>query len=311
MKKKIIIDTDCGSDDAMAIAMALNDQNYEILMISTVAGNVSVDQATYNTLTTLKVNDSYYPPVYKGMDEMLIRDWVGSSDTHGGDGMGDLDLIDYSLKANEGHAVLKILETLKNHNDKEIDIITLGPLTNIAMAFELDKQTMMKANRIVIMGGAGFGEGNVTPVAEFNIWQDPDACKTVLESGFDPLIFVGWDACLGDAMLDEKEIEQIRNSSKIGKFCIDCNIVLLQMNEQRFSKTCLDMADPAAVATALYPECIEDMDKYYCEVETSDGPNYGELRIDHNRHSGKKENAYVCSKLKADLYTKYIIDKLK
>ena len=175
MKRKIIIDTDCGSDDAMAIAMALNDDNYEVIMITTVSGNVRVKQATANTLTTLKINDNYYPPVYEGCDEMLVRDWVGAAETHGNDGMGDLDLVDYSLKPEEGHGVLKMLEALRNHKDKEIDIIALGPLTNLALAFRLEKETMMKANRIVVMGTAGLGIGNVSPVAEFNIWQDPES----------------------------------------------------------------------------------------------------------------------------------------
>ena len=311
MKRKIIIDTDCGSDDAMAIAMALNDDNYEVIMITTVSGNVRVKQATANTLTTLKINDNYYPPVYEGCDEMLVRDWVGAAETHGNDGMGDLDLVDYSLKPNEGHGVLKMLEALRNHKDKEIDIIALGPLTNLALAFRLEKETMMKANRIVVMGTAGLGIGNVSPVAEFNIWQDPESCKVLLDSGFDPIIFVGWDACLDDAMLDEDEIEEIRNNSAIGKFCIDSNIVLLEMNKERFGRPCLDMADPAAMAAALYPECIEKNDKYYLEVDLAYGPSYGGVLVDYYRFSGKKENAYICSKLKADLYKKYIIEKLK
>ena len=311
MKKKIIIDTDCGSDDAMAIAMALNDDNYEVIMITTVSGNVEVEQATFNTLTTLKINNTYYPKVYKGSSEMLVRDWVGARDTHGNDGMGDLDLVDYSLKENEGNAVLKILEALREHEDKEIDIIALGPLTNLALAFKLDKKTMFKANRIIIMGSAGLGVGNVSPVAEFNIWQDPEACKVILDSNFDPLIFVGWDACLDDAMLDEDEINEIRNNSAIGKYCIDSNIVLLQMNKERFSKPCLDMADPAAMAVALYPKCIKEMDKYYCEVDISNGPSYGSLLVDYYHFSGKEKNAYICSKLDAELYKSYIIDKLK
>ncbi|MBR3265865.1 MAG: nucleoside hydrolase, partial [Erysipelotrichaceae bacterium] len=87
-KQKIIIDTDCGSDDAMAIAMALNDERYEVLIITTVSGNVRVDQAAFNTLTTLKMTDSYFPPVYIGRNDMLKRKWYGADDTHGLDGMG-------------------------------------------------------------------------------------------------------------------------------------------------------------------------------------------------------------------------------
>lgn len=309
--RKIIIDTDCGSDDAVAIVMALNDQNYEILMFTGVSGNVRVDQAVFNTLTTMKVTGAYYPPVYRGCDEMLKRDWAGAHEEHGNDGMGDLDLVDYSLKASEGDAVEKILEALRQHGDKEIDIITLGPLTNIARAILTDPETMKRANRIVMMGSSGLGEGNVTPTAEFNIWQDAEACKIVLESGIDPLIFVGWDACLGEAMLNPEEIRMIKESGPLGKFSMDINQPLMRLNRERFGDDYLDMADPAAMAAALYPECIEVCDKYYCEVDVSDRETYGTLYVDSENRSGKEANAYICSKLKAQLFKEYLYRQLK
>ena len=310
-KKKIIIDTDCGSDDAMAIAMALNDDRYEIIMITTVSGNVRMKQATANALTTLKVTDSYYPPVYMGCDEMLVRDWVGAAETHGNDGMGDLDLVDYSLQPDEGNAVLKMLEALRDNPADTIDIIALGPLTNLAVAIRLEPEIMKRADRIICMGTAGLGTGNVSPVAEFNIWQDAEAAKVVLTSGIDPIIFVGWDACLDDAMLTPDEINTIRDSGPLGKFCIDTNIVLMLMNKDRFHDHYLDMADPAAMAAALYPECIEKCDKYYCEVDTGEGPSYGGVLVDFYHFSGKEPNAYICSKLKPDLYKEYIYRTLK
>ena len=310
-RQKIIIDTDCGSDDAMAIAMALNDETHEILMISTVTGNVRLHQATLNVLTTLKVTDSYHPDVYEGAEEMLVRDWVGAQDVHGNDGMGDLDLVDYSLKANDGNAVMKMLETLKNNEEGTVDIITLGPLTNIALAIRLDPDTMNRARRIVMMGSAGLGRGNVTPVAEFNIWQDPESCKIVLESGIREKVFVGWDACLDEAMLNSEEIGEIRNSSELGRFCIDSNMILIRMNEDRFGEKCLDMADPAAMAAALCPECIEECDEYYCEVDVSRGPSYGALLVDSYRFSGKKPNAFIVSKLKPDVFKQYVFKTLK
>lgn len=310
-KKKIIIDTDCGSDDAMAIAMALNDDRYEIIMITTVSGNVRMKQATANALTTLKVTDSYFPPVYMGCNEMLVRDWVGSAETHGADGMGDLDLVDYSLKPNEGNGVLKMLEALRDNPADTIDIIALGPLTNLAVAIRLEPEIMKRADRIICMGTAGLGTGNVSPVAEFNIWQDAEACKVLLTSGIDPIIFVGWDACLDDAMLTPEEIKTIRESGPLGKFCIDTNIVLMLMNKDRFHDHYLDMADPAAMAAALYPECIEKCDKYYCEVDTGEGPSYGGVLVDFYHFSGKEPNAYICSKLKTELYKEYIYRTLK
>ena len=309
--RKIIIDTDCGSDDAVAIAMALRDQSVEILMFTTVTGNVRVDQATANTLTVIKETDTYRPPVYRGCDEMLKRGWAGAHKEHGIDGMGDLGLVDYSLKGSEGDAVEKILEALRDHDDKEIDIITLGPLTNIARAIMRDLETMKRVNRIVMMGSSGLGRGNVTPTAEFNVWQDAEACEIVLRSGIEPLIFVGWDACLGEAMLKPEEIEMIRQSGPLGKFCMDINRSLMLLNKERFRDYYLDMADPAAMAAALYPECIDTCDKYYCEVDVSEKETYGTLYVDKDHHTGKQANAYICSRLNAQLFKEYLYRQLK
>lgn len=310
-KKKLIIDTDCGSDDAMAIAMALNDPAYEIVMFTTVSGNVACDQATINTLTTIEYAGTYEPPVYKGCDKMLLKELIFAHETHGEDGMGDIGLVPKRLKAQEGNGVVKMLEVLRESEDGEIDIIALGPLTNLALAIRLDSAAMQKAGRVICMGSAGLGRGNVSPVAEFNIWQDAEAAKIVVEAGLKELIFVGWDACLEDCMLNPEEIKMIRESGELGRFAIDCNRQLMLLNCERFGDNYLDMADPSAVAAALYPECIEACDKYYCEVDVSNGPSYGSVLVDANRFSGKEPNVYICSKLYADKYKDYIYRTLR
>ena len=308
--RKIIIDTDCGSDDAMAIAMALNDPNYEILFITTVSGNVHRDQAAINTLTTIEYANTYEPPVYLGASEPLLKKLEYAHETHGNDGMGDIGLVPKRLKVTPGNGVLKILEALDQNEPKTIDIIPLGPLTNIALAMRLEPEIMRKARRIVAMGTAGLHPGNVSPVAEFNIWQDAEAAKIVTEFEGIELVYVGWDACCDEAMLNEEEIKLIQESGPLGKFAIDCNRQLMILNRDRFDGDYLDMADPAAMAAALYPECIEEMDKYYCEVDVSNGPGYGGVYVDSYRFSGKEPNAYICSKLKTDLYKKYLFEKL-
>lgn len=310
-RKKIIIDTDCGSDDAVAIAMALNDPKYEIQMITTVSGNVPMLQATKNTLTTIEYAGTYEPPVYMGSDMMLLRQLSYAYETHGSDGMGDIGFAPKKLKPSEGNGVIKMIEALRNSKDGEIDIIAIGPLTNIALAIRLDYEAMKKAGRIVIMGTAGLGDGNVTPVAEFNIWQDPEAAKIVTESGLKEIIFVGWDACLGDSMLNPKDIEKIRTGSALGRFAMDCNKNLLEMNRERFGDDYLDMADPSAMAAALYPECIERCDKYYCQVDTSNGIGYGAMMVDKNSVLGKEPNIYICSKLFPDKYKEYVFRTLQ
>lgn len=308
-KRKLIIDTDCGSDDAMAIAMALRDPRYEILLFSVCSGNVPAEQAAVNTLTTIELSESYEPPVYIGSSEPLIRRLECAYDTHGQDGMGDIGLVPHRLKLAQGNGVIKMLEALESNPAGTIEIVALGPLTNLALAIRLAPETMSRVARISVMGSAGLGTGNVSPAAEFNIWQDPEAAKIVLESGA-PVMLVGWDACLGDAMLDEEDIRRLRESGPVGKFAIDCNRTLMEMNKERFGYACLDMADPAAMAAALCAECIETCDDYYCEVDTSDGVSVGAVLVDVYHFSGKAPNAKICSKLKSKVYKDYIFRTL-
>lgn len=308
-KRKLIIDTDCGSDDAMAIAMALNDDGYDILMLSTVCGNVSMEQATLNTLTTIEMAGSYEPPVYKGCAKPLLKELVFAHETHGEDGMGDIGLAPKRLAAAEGNGVLKMLETLRAYPAGEIEMVALGPLTNLALAIRLDPEAMARVKRLSIMGSAGLGTGNVSPLAEFNIWQDAEAAKIVFEAGL-PLLVVGWDACLDEAMLEKDELERLINSGPLGKFAVECNRCLQEMNEERFGRPCLDMADPAAMAAALHPGCIETCGEYFCEVDASPGPSYGAVLVDVYAFSGQKPNALVCSKLKPQVYKDYIFRTL-
>ncbi len=308
-KRKIIIDTDCGSDDAMAIAMALNDPNYEILMFSTVAGNVNAYQAATNTLTTIEYAGTYEPPVYIGCNRALLKEMHFAHETHGMDGMGDIGLKPERLKVAPGNGVLKMLEILKNEPENTIEVITLGTLTNIAVAIMLEPDIMKRVKRISAMATAGLGTGNVSPVAEFNIWQDAEAAKIVTEFGV-PLLYVGWDACIDDAMLNEQDLNKLTSSGKLGKFAVECNRTLMEMNIERFGAPCLDMADPSAIAAILYPDCIDVCDDYYCEVDVSQGPSYGGVLVDKYHFSGKEKNVYICSKLKPDKYKEYIFKTL-
>ena len=304
-RKKTIIDTDCGSDDAMAVAMALSDVNHEILFFTTVMGNVHVRQAASNLLTVIKETYKYFPKVYVGEENPLKREFEGSADTHGNDGMGDLDLIDYSLNPDDGYAVDKIIEALNKYDD--VDIVELGPMSNLARVLEKDKDILKKANKIICMAGQGFGKGSQSEYAEFNIYQDPDACEILLKANLDNLYFVGWDACLGDCILNEDDIDEIKKSSSIGRFLIDCNSHLIRFNKERFKQICLDMADPAAMMAYLHPESIEACKRYYCSVEKDDKEKYGHLYMEEN-NSG---NVYVISKINAKLYKKYLKELLK
>jgi len=308
-KRKIIIDTDCGSDDAMAIAMALNEPSVHIELITTVHGNVSAKQAMINTLTTIEYAKSYEPPVYLGCEKPLLIESHFAFETHGDDGMGDIGLKPKRLKACEGNGVIALLKCLEESEQGEIELITIGTLTNIAVAIRMAPEVMKKVKRISIMGTSGLGPGNVTPVAEFNIWQDAEAAKIVF--AFDvPLFVIGWDACLGEAMLDKDDIKKIREGSPLGQFAIDCNRQLMLMNRERFGSDVLDMADPAALAAILYPECIKTVGDYYCEIDTSSGISYGAAMVYDCADWGKKPNVTIVSALHGEKFKNYLYQTL-
>lgn len=311
MIRKIIIDTDGCSDDAFAILLAMLDKNIKVELITTVNGCVSAKQAATNVLATLELLDTYYPEVHIGSEYSILRNERHNiPSVHGKDGMANMFLKVKKHKVSSNKGVLQLLETLKNNKPNTIDIIALGPLTNIALAILLDKDTMKKARSIFAMGSSGLGLGNVTALAESNIWQDPIACQIVIDSKI-PTTFVGWDACRGDSFFNEKEINDIYKANKLGKFSIECNELMIQLNVNRFNKRCIDIADVAAMEAYLNPKCIDTMDKYYCEVDTSGGVSDGAVLVDTLNVHNKKPNIYICSKLKSNIYKKDVIKRIK
>mgnify|MGYP000892591223 CR=1 FL=1 len=240
-RQKLIIDTDCGSDDAMAIAMAMHDANYEVLFFSTVAGNVSCEQAVVNTLTTLEKAGTYEPPVYPGCKLPLVTPLYYAHETHGNDGMGDLGTLkEPTLKIEKMHAVDAIIKIVRE-GDGEIEIVALGTLTKVALAIVKAPEVMKKVPCITIMGGAAF-EGNSNPLAEYNIWQDAEAADILFASGI-PVVMAAIEACHDESEFSAQDLEYLRTcGSKLATFCVDINRGLIACDEAYFGKFFLDRA---------------------------------------------------------------------
>jgi purine nucleosidase len=188
--RTFVIDTDTASDDAVALAMALRAPEVRVAAIMVVAGNVPLDQAVQNALYTREVvgGDA---PIYAGRGRPRAGELHTAQFVHGEDGMGDIGLPLSGREPDEGDAVEKLVELVRAAPG-EVELVTLGPLTNIAEAFERAPDLAGALRRLVMMGGTSDAVGNVAPAAEFNIWADPEAARIVFRSGA-PIEMVGWD----------------------------------------------------------------------------------------------------------------------
>lgn len=188
-RQKIIIDTDPGQDDAVAILLALaSPDELEVLGITVVSGNVPLPLTVRNTLLVVGVSGRRDVPVFAGCDRPLNRKAVTAEEIHGATGLDGIDLGDPVLEASRVHGVDFIIDTLRREDPGTVTLCTLGPLTNIATAFTRAPDIIARVKRIVLMGGALFEGGNVTPAAEFNIYVDPEAADIVFRSGADLVV---------------------------------------------------------------------------------------------------------------------------
>lgn len=182
--RKIIIDTDPGQDDAVAILLALaSPEEIDVLGITAVAGNVPLPLTQKNARIVCELADKPETLVFSGCDRPLGRDLVTAEHVHGKTGLDGPDLPDPTMPLHSTHAVDFIVDTLRAHEPGTVTLCPLGPLTNIAMAFEKAPDIVENVQEIVLMGGAYFEVGNITPAAEFNIYVDPQAANIVFRSG--------------------------------------------------------------------------------------------------------------------------------
>lgn len=280
--RKIIIDTDTGSDDAVAILMALRDPSVQVLAVTTVCGNVNMEQATVNAFRSIDAAQTYVPPVHQGAYRPLMRNAVTAENVHGRDGMGDIGLPVPDMLPEKEHAVEAILRLVRE-NPGEVEIVTLGPATNLALAIMKDPEAMKLVKHIYSMGSGGYGMGNVTSVAEFNVFVDAEAYKVMVEFAV-PKTLVGIDICwLPGAFFEEEEIEAIRSEGPVSKFAMDCNEALIEYSRRVRGRRKLDLPDPYAMGVALWPEIVTEAHDCYCYVCTDQTPAYGQVIVDHHK----------------------------
>lgn len=288
-KRKVIIDCDPGIDDSLAILLAVNSPELEILGITTCSGNVEAKMGAKNALKTLQICSSLNIPVYKGEDKPLKRALVTAQDTHGEDGIGENfyeDVAEYKIKEN---GVDFIIDTLKNN--KDVSIIGLGPLTNIAKAIMKDKKAFDNLDEFVSMGGAFRIHGNCSPVAEFNYWVDPHAADYVYKNLSKKIHMIGLDVTR-KIVLTPNIIEFINRLDKdISKYITEITRFYIDFHwEQEGIIGCV-INDPLAVAYFIDRSICSGFESYVEVVD--DGIAIGQSVVDSFDFYKNDKNAVV------------------
>ncbi len=290
MSRVFLIDTDTASDDAVALIMALRAPDVRVAVVTTVAGNVPVAQATRNALYVAKLC-GVDVPVYSGCAAPLWRRYEDATWFHGQDGLGDQGYPPPGRAAEALHAVEAIRETVRSHPG--IELVTLGPLTNVALALQLDPGIAKNVSRCVVMGGNPCCEGNVTPAAEYNVWVDPEAARMVFRSGL-PIELVGWHLCRGPAVLNALDIENVLAlRTPLAQFAIDCNRAAREAYFTQTGEVGISLPDPVAMAIALDPSTCTDASDHYLDVEVSSDLTRGMTVVDRLGIAGNHRNRRV------------------
>ena len=268
---KIIVDSDTAGDDAAALILAARSKTVEILGVTVAAGNVSLEQAALNSMAALELAGCD-APVYLGATAPLSGEEKECFSVYGKDGMGEADIVHPKGKPREKHAVDFILETVRA-NPGEVEIVALGPVTNLALAIQKDRETMCKVKRIWSMGTAGFGPGNATPVAEFNVYKDAPAYKIMLELGV-PVTILGLDMDDEPTWHDEKKLEEMKEGSEAQRFIAAATRKLLEFKKGN-GIAAVDLPDAVAMACICWPDFVEETTQCYGSCITEPGETYG------------------------------------
>ncbi len=299
-----LIDTDTASDDAVALIMALRAPDVAVQAITTVAGNVSVEQATTNALYVVELCGADVP-VYAGADKPLLRTYQNATWFHGRDGLGDHGYPAPHRSAGRLHAADAIIETVEANPG--LVMVTLAPLTNLALALAKKPSIAGKVGRCVIMGGAPCCEGNVTPAAEYNVWVDPESARMVARSGI-PVELIGWHLSRGDAVLSDRDIAAVEElKTPLAHFAIECNSHARSAYKIQTGEDGISLPDPVAMCLAIDPSIGTCWSEHFLDVEVQSELTRGMTVVDRlnvaeddrNRGvwaavSGKKRKAKVC-----------------
>ncbi|SMO38537.1 nucleoside hydrolase [Ruegeria faecimaris] len=307
--RKIIIDTDPGQDDAVAILLALaSPDEIKVLGITAVAGNVPLELTAKNARIVCELAGHTQTPVYAGCDRPLERPLITAEHVHGKTGLDGPVLPDPQMPLSEGHAVDFIIDTLRAHEPGSVTLCPLGPLTNIATAFRKAPDIVDRVQEIVLMGGAYFEVGNITPTAEFNIYVDPEAADIVFKSGR-PIVVMSLDVTHKALVTKTRNDAFRRIGNKAGVAVAEMTDFFERFDKNKYGSEGAPLHDPCVTAYLIKPELFTGR-LVNVEVETQSELTLGMTVADWWGVTDRKPNALFIGEIDAGGFFDLLTDRL-
>ncbi len=304
---KIIIDTDPGQDDAVAILTALaSPEELEILAITAVAGNVPLPLTLQNSLALVELGNRTDIPVYRGAPRPMVKELVTAEYVHGPTGLDGADLPPPSLQPGDGNAVDRIIELVMTHDD--VTLCTLGPLTNVGLALVLAPEIAPRIKQLVMMGGGFFEGGNTTPAAEFNVFVDPHAAHLVFTSGI-PVVMMPLDVTHKALATPDR----LRRFKDMGTRPGDAVHGMLDFYDrwdmEKYGTPGAPIHDACVIAYLLEPDMFGGKN-VFVEIDTAPGPTQGMTVVDWWGVTGHQPNCTVMNEIDADRFFDLLVDRI-
>ena len=308
MTRKIIIDTDPGQDDAVAILLALGSPELEVLGLTAVAGNVPLPLTQKNARIVCELAGRPDLPVFAGCDRPLRHPLVTAEHVHGKTGLDGPQMADPVMPLQEQHGVDFIIDTLRAEPSGTVTLCPLGPLTNIATAFARAPDIIERVQEIVLMGGAYFQVGNIPPAAEFNIYVDPEAAKAVFGSGV-PLVVAPLDVT-HKALTTAPRVEAFRAlGTEVGRMVAAWTDFFERFDKEKYGSAGAPLHDPCVIAYLLKPELFTGR-FINVEIEVNSPLTRGMTVADWWRVTDRAPNALFLGDLDADGFFALLVERL-
>lgn len=308
MPKHIIFDTDPGIDDSLAILLALASPELVLDGISTIHGNASTKQTTRNALAVLELANASHVPVYQGCDLPLVKESLLSPETHGNSGLGYAQLPEPQTKSQGRHGSDFLIESIMS-KPREVTLVAIGPLTNLAMAIRKQPRIVENVKEVLIMGGAIQHAGNTTAQAEFNTFVDPHAAHVIFHSGM-PITLTPLDVTYQCIFTKDDLNQLLKIDSPITKFIADATRFYMEFhNEFQKIEGCV-INDPLTLALTFMPE-ICDYQELVVDVDISTGVGLGNTFADFYNYEKKPANMRVAVGVRPRMFMELFLERME